>query len=187
MSHGRYKRVHCTSILEVTYEVDVEVFKRPLRLVDRKEVEETLWRVHVCSVASVDDGHRCYLACILRSSLNVVAHGNDVGIVAHHENGVFERLTFRHAWGFSITEAYNLGSQPVGSCLKTETCACWGFKKEGCYYFSFEKFSVGMFLKFCCHLNKVHNLVLVQVGDCHKIVSHLLFLKKLVWKNFFGC
>ena len=42
MSHGRYKRVHCTSILEVTYEVDVEVFKRPLCLVDRVEVEETL-------------------------------------------------------------------------------------------------------------------------------------------------
>ena len=44
--------------------------------------------MHVGSVSSIDNRHWCHLTGILCSSLYVVAHGNDVGIVAHHAGGV---------------------------------------------------------------------------------------------------
>ena len=61
--------------------------------------------MHVCAVAGVDDRDGSHLAGILRRALDVVAHGDDVGIVAHHQDGVLEGLAFSGAGSLGVGEA----------------------------------------------------------------------------------
>ena len=95
VAHGHEQRVHRASILEVSHEVYVEVFQRALCLVYGVQVEHRLRGVLVGTVAGVDDGYRRYFAGVACSALEVVAHHDEVGIVAHHHDGVFEALALR--------------------------------------------------------------------------------------------
>ena len=46
------------SILQVAYEVNIEIVESALGLIDGIEVEEALLRVHVGTIASIDNRHR---------------------------------------------------------------------------------------------------------------------------------
>ena len=90
--HGHQQGVYGTAVFQIAYQVDVQVLQRTLRLVDGVEVEHRLRGMLVGSVSGIDDGHCGHLAGIACSSFQIVAHHDDVGIVAHHLDGVFQRL-----------------------------------------------------------------------------------------------
>ena len=90
MAHGSYEGMDRAAIFQVTDQIDVEVFKSTLGLVYLIEVEQTLGRVHVGAISSINNRYWCYFACIKCSSFYRVAHGNHVGIVGYHKNGVFK-------------------------------------------------------------------------------------------------
>ena len=97
VAHGHDKRVDGTTVFQVAHEIDVEVLESALCLVDAVKVEKALRGVHVRAVAGVDDRHGRDFRGILRGAFNEVAHHDDVGIVAHHEDGVLESLAFGRA------------------------------------------------------------------------------------------
>ena len=90
----------------------------------------------VGSVACVDDGNGGNLAGILGSSLDIVAHGNHVGIVAHHQDGVLQRLALGSAGHFGVGKTDDTGAQTVGCRLKAQTCTGGWFKEKSCHYFA---------------------------------------------------
>ena len=57
------------------------------------------------TVAGIDDRYRSYLAGILGGTLDEVAHGNDISIVAHHKDGVLECLALGGAGSLGVREA----------------------------------------------------------------------------------
>ena len=128
--------------------------------------------MHVCTVSGVDYRHGRYLAGVLGSPLDVVAHHYHVGVVGHHKYRVFQRLAFGHARGFGVGETNDFGTQSVGRCLEAESCARGRLKKQCCNDFTLEQLSVGMFLKFLRQLYHIHDFVFRQVGNCYKIVFH---------------
>ena len=81
------------------------------------------------AVASVDDGYRCNLTGILGRSFNEVAHGNDIGIIAHHQDGVFQCLTFCATGNLGIGKTDYSCTKTVGGCLVTQTGTGGGFKE----------------------------------------------------------
>ena len=129
VAHGHQERVYGTSVFQVAYEEDVQVLQRALRLVDGVEVEHGLRGVLVGSVAGVHDGHVGHLAGIAGGSLQVVAHHDDVGIVAHHLDGILQRLALRRAGSLGVAEADDACAQAVGRRLEAEACARRGFEK----------------------------------------------------------
>lgn len=157
------------AIFEVADKIDVEVVEGALGLVDTVEVEEALRGVHVGTVTGIDDRHGSDLGSILCCAFDVVAHDDDVGIVAHHEDGVLERLAFGRARGLGIGEADDTGTETVGGRLERQLCTCGGFEEEGSDHFALEKLTVGMTLKLFCHLQKVEQLILVEIGNRDKI------------------
>ena len=131
MPHGHDERVDGTPVFQVAHQIDVQVLQRTLGLVDAVQVEHALRRVLVGSVAGIDNGYVGHFRGILRSPLDVVAHHDDIGIVGHHGDGVFQRLTFCPARNLRVGEAYDTRAQPVGCRLKRETGASGGLKEEG--------------------------------------------------------
>ena len=85
--------------------------------------------MHVCSVASVDDGNWCHFGCIERGSLYVVTHGYDVGIVGYHEERVLEGFALCGACYFCIGKAYDACSETVGSGFEGQARAGAGFEE----------------------------------------------------------
>ena len=92
MPHGGDERMHCTAIFQVADQIDIQVFERALCLVNRVNIEQTLRRVHMCTIAGIDNRYRRYFAGVLGCPLNKVAHDDNVGVVAHHQDGVFQRF-----------------------------------------------------------------------------------------------
>ena len=114
----------------------------------------------VCPVAGIDDGHGCHLAGILCSSFNEMPHHNDIGIVAHHQERVFEGFAFAHTRGFGIGKSDDAGTKSVGGCFKTKTCAGGWFEEKRSYHFSFQKLSVWKLFKLSCHVEQIHDALL---------------------------
>ena len=176
--HGLEHGVHGAAILEVAHQRDVEVVEVALRLVHAVEVEQRLRGVLVGSITGIDNGHRRELAGIARRALQVVAHDNQVGIVAHHHDGVFERLALRLAAGLGVAEANHAAAQAVDSRLKAEPGAGGRLKEERGHDLAVENLLVGIFLKLGRTLEQVHNLVLAQIGNRNQTFSfHILHLK----------
>ena len=171
VAHGRYERVNGASVLQVAYQIDVEVFQCALCLVDGIKVQKALRGVHVCTVSGIDDRHGSHLARILCRTLYIVAHGNDVGIVAHHEDGVLERLALRRAGGLGIGETDDARTKSVGCGLEAELGTGGGFEEKSCHDLSFQQFPVGMLFKLLRHLQQVHEFFLGEVGNRYKVMS----------------
>ena len=70
------------------------------------------------SVAGIDDGDGSHLGSILCGTLDVVAHDNDIGIVADHENGVLEGLTLGATGNLGVGKTDDSGAKPVSGSLK---------------------------------------------------------------------
>ena len=92
MAHGHNEGVDGAAVFEIAHHINVQVLKRTLGLVDGIKVEQALGWMLVGTVASVDNGHGGYFAGVLCGTFNVVPHGDDVGIVGNHQDGVFQGL-----------------------------------------------------------------------------------------------
>ena len=145
-------------------------------LVDGVEVEQTLGRVHVGTVAGIDDRYRSYLAGILGGTLDEVAHGNDISIVAHHKDGVLECLALGGAGSLGVREAYDTSAKAVGCGLETKLSASRRLEEKGCDNLSLQQLPVRMLFKLLRHFQEIHQLLLGKVGNRHKIMFfHLNF------------
>ena len=116
--HGHQQGVYGAAVFQIAYQVDVQVLQRTLRLVDGVEVEHRLRGMLVGSVSGIDDGHCGYFAGIACGSFQVVAHYDDVGIVAYHLDGIFQCLAFGRAGSFGVAKADDTCTEPVGGGFK---------------------------------------------------------------------
>ena len=118
MRHGHEQRVYRATVFQVADHGDIEIFESTLCLVDGVEVEHRLRGMLVGSVSGIDDGHCGYLAGIACSSFQVVAHHDDVGVVAYHLDGIFQCLAFGRAGSFGVAKADDTCTEPVGGGFK---------------------------------------------------------------------
>ena len=94
ISHRHNQRVDRAAILEVAHKCDGEIFESALGLVDRVEVKHRLRGMLVGTVTGIDYGYVGYLSGIEGRSFKEMTHHYEVGIIAHHLDGVLERLAF---------------------------------------------------------------------------------------------
>ena len=94
VAHCHQQGVYGTSVFQITHKIDVQVLQSALCLVDRVEVEHRLRGVLVGSVSSIDNGNCGNLAGIACRSFQIVPHYDDIGVIAYHFDGVFQRFTF---------------------------------------------------------------------------------------------
>ena len=86
--HRGDKRVYRAPELQVAAQPDGERVEPAQLALDGKEVGERLRRVEVSAVAGVDDRHIRAHGRHERGAFFWMAHGNDVGVAAHHGDGV---------------------------------------------------------------------------------------------------
>ena len=163
MTHSHKQRVYRTSILQVAYKVDVEVLKRTLRLVDGVKVKHSLRRMLVGSIACIDDRYGCNFACIACSTFKIVTHDNNVGIVAHHHDGILQRFTLRRTCHLRVCKPYDTCAKPVCSSFKTQSGTRRRFKKQRSHNPSVKNLAVRIFFKKTSHLEEVHDFLLRMV------------------------
>ena len=106
-------------------------------------------RMHVSAITSIDNGFMRHLAGILCSPFNVVSHHDDVRIIGHHHDSVFEGFSFRHTGGFGIRETNDACTEPVGCSFEAQTGASGRLEEKTCDDFSFESLAVGCFSNSC--------------------------------------
>ena len=71
------------------------------------------------AVACIDDGHPRIQGCTQGCALFGVAHRDDVGVVAYHFDGVFQRFALGRAGGFRVAETDDTCAETVGGGFKT--------------------------------------------------------------------
>ena len=157
--------MHGASVFQVAHHRDGQVLKRALCLVDGVEVEHRLCGMLVGTITGIDDGYFRHLAGVACCTLQGMTHDDEVGIVAHHDDGVFQRLTLRLAAGGGIAESDDASAQAVHGCLETQSRTSRGFKKQRPHHFSFKDSLVGVLLKLFCPTKKLDNLFFGQVCD----------------------
>ena len=151
MAHSHQQRVYRASVLQVAHQINVQVFKRALRFINGIQVEHGLRRMLVGTVARIDNRNRSYLAGIACRPFQVVPHHDDVGIIAHHHDGVFQRFPLRRAGDFRVGKPNNFGTQPVGCRFKAQARAGRRLEEKRGYYFFVQQMPVRFFLEFSCH------------------------------------
>ena len=116
---------------EVTAETDgdaVDMAEFPL---DREEVRQGLRRVAVGAVAGVDDRHGRYFRGVKLRTLDVVAHGDDVGEAADHADGILHALTLGDGTAPGIGEAEHVAAEFHHGGGETQPRTGTGLVKEG--------------------------------------------------------
>ena len=166
--HRRQKAVNCSSILEVAHKIDVQVLQRSLSLVDGVEVEHRLAGMLVCSVTRINYGNRRHFAGILGCALQIMTHNDDVGIIRHHHNRVFECLPLRAARHFRIGKANDFRAKTIRRSLKAETGASAWLEEQCGNNSSLEKATIGMLLELLCHTDKILYLLSCMVSYGYK-------------------
>ena len=121
--------------------------------------------VLVGTVAGIDDGHWSELACVASGAFDVVTHHNQVGIVAHHHDGVLERFTFAAAGGVGVGEADDASAKAVDSGFKTQSGAGRRFEKQRRHHFPGEDVAIRVRFEMACFLNQFKDFVLGEVVD----------------------
>ena len=171
VAHGLHQRVDGATVFQVAHTGYLQVLERALRFADGVEVEHTLRGVLVGTVAGVDDGHRRHLTGVARATLLGVAHHNEVGIAAHHHDGVVQRLALLHAGATRVAETDNTSPQLVGGTLKTETCACGGFKKKRSHHLVGKDTLFRILLEAFGNVQHLKVFFFVEVGDGDKVAT----------------
>ena len=127
------------------------------------------------TVTGVDDRYLSDLRGILRGTFYEMTHHDDVCVVRHHRDGVFQRLSLRTAGNLRVSETDDTGTKSVGGSLETQTGTGGGLEEEGSDHFSFQYLSVRMLLKLLCHLYHIENLLTGEVSNGYKIMLfHIL-------------
>ena len=91
-----------TSVFQIAHDGYCEVFQGALCLVNCEQVEHCLRGVLIGSVAGVDYRYGGNLGSIACRSFEVVAHDDEIGIIAEHHDGIFQRLPLGGAAGSCI-------------------------------------------------------------------------------------
>ncbi len=109
--------------LEVAAEADGQMIQPPLALADGHQVDHGLGGVRVAAIACIDDRHARIQGRPQRRTLFGVAHGNDVGIVAHDAGGVLHRLALAGTGQLCPCKAQRLAAQPQHGRFKRKAGA----------------------------------------------------------------
>ena len=95
----------------------------PLALADRHEVDHGLAGMRVPTVACIDHRHTGRKGCPQRCALFGVAHGDHIGVVAHHAGGVLHRLALAGGRKLCPCKAQYLAAQPQHGRFKRKAGA----------------------------------------------------------------
>ena len=126
--------------------------------------------MHVSAVACIYDRHWCYLAGILGCSLDEMAHGDNIGIVAYHQDGILEGLALGGTGCLGIRETNDTGTKTVGSGLETELGTSRWLEEKGRYDLSLQQLPVRVLFELLRHFQEVHDFLLGKVCNGHKIM-----------------
>ena len=118
MAHGHNQGMHSASVFQVAYKIDVEVLKSTLGLDDGIEIKECLRRMLVSSISSIYHWHRCEFAGIKCCAFEIMAHDDDIAVVADHHDGVLQRFSFGAGSDFGVSKSDDACSQTVGCSLE---------------------------------------------------------------------
>ena len=168
--HGLQQGVHRPAILEVAYEMDVEVVERSLRLQDGIQVEHRLRGVLVGPVARIDDRDGRDFAGIAGRTFQIVPHDDEVGIVAYHHDGVLQALALGGTGVGGVGKSDDPAAQAVDGGLETQAGAGGWFEKQGGYDFSLQKVPVGLLFEEPGHLQEVKQLLARVAGNGNKTI-----------------
>ena len=97
---------------EVAAEAHRQVIQPPFALADGHQVDHGLGGVGVPTVACIDDRHPCIQGRPERCALFRVAHGDDIGIIAHDAGCICHRLTLAGTGQLCPGKAQRLAAQP---------------------------------------------------------------------------
>ena len=96
---------------EVSAETDGNAVDVPEFPLDRQEVRQGLRGMAVGAVTGIDDGHGRYFRGIELCTLDVVAHGDDVGEAAHHADGVLHAFALGDGTAAGVGEAEHVAAE----------------------------------------------------------------------------
>ena len=95
----------------------------------------------------------------------MLAHYDDISIVGHHHDSVFQRFPLCPAGHLGVSESDDSSPQPIGGSLKTKACACAGLEEKCSHYFAFQYFAVRVFLELFCHLDQIKKFLFRVVSN----------------------
>ena len=121
----------------------------------------------VGSVAGVDYRYVGHLAGVACSSLQIVTHHDDVGIVAYHFDGIFQRFSLAGTGCFGVAESDDARPQAVGGRLKAETGAGRRLEEQGGHHLSLQQSAVRAGLKLFRHFKHVQDFLLTILSNGH--------------------
>ena len=154
-----------------TDEGDLKILKRALRLADAVEVEHTLCGMLVGTVAGVDDGHGGHLGGVARRAFLGVAHDDEVGVGADHDDGVVERFAFLDAGAAGVGEADDASTELVGGALEAQARTRGGFKEKSSHHLVGQDWLLRFFLKFLSDVEYLDVLLFAEVCNGNQIPS----------------
>ena len=109
----------------------------------------------VGTVAGIDNRHFRHLRGIACRAFQIMAHDDEVNIVAHHLDGVLQGLPFRRGRCGRVGEAYYTASKAIDRRFKTKPRAGGGFKKERRHHLPVKELVIGMLFKITCGLKQL--------------------------------
>ena len=104
------------------------------------------------------------------TSLDKMAHHNDVSIVGYHQNGILQRFSLGAAGHFWISKTNDTCSETISCSFKRQAGTGTRLEKECGNHLTLKQFTIRMTFKLLRHLNHVENFFAGQVGDSNKIV-----------------
>ena len=155
--------------LEVAAEADRQMIQPPLALADRHEVDHGLAGMRVPTVACIDHRHTCRKGCPQRCALFGVAHGDHIGVIAHHAGGVLHRLALAGGRKLCPCKAQCLAAQPQHGRFKRKAGAGGRLVEQRCQNAPIAQVGIG------CRVG-LHPVGKIQKGQ-------LLFQRKAVGLN----
>ena len=111
----------------------------------------------VRAITSIDDGRVGEFAGVEGSAFQIVAHHNDIAVVRHHHNRIFERLALGGRRHFGVGKSDDARSEAIGRGFKREARTGGGLKEEGRNDASIQDFTIGVIFKFTRHFHQIED------------------------------
>ncbi len=119
----------------------------------------------VGAVAGIYHRHVGHFGGISCRAFEIVAHHDQIHVVAHHLYGVLEGLSFSRAACARIGEAYDTSAEPVDGRFKAQSCTCGWFEKQCGHNLAFKQTSVGILFEVARRLQKLEYFVAAYIVD----------------------
>lgn len=92
-------------------------------------------------------------------------HNDEVGVVAYHQDSVFESFALSYAAVGSIGKSDDAGSEPIGRAFETQAGTGGGLKEQGGYHLVLENALLRILFKTFGHVQNMQLFFFGEVGN----------------------